>query len=79
MTNTQLLISTKKLNPITTENSFRNWTDTPLTTDLNDYFDWLSENYGISKALNPHQSMTTPSIPRKNTINSFFYLVFFPQ
>ena len=77
MTHTQLPISTKKLNPVTTEKSLKNLTDTPLTTDLSDYFDWLSQNYGISKALNPHQSETTPSLPRKNTIHSFFISLFF--
>jgi hypothetical protein len=52
---------------MTTEKSLRNLTNTPLTTDLSDYFDWLSKNYGISRADNIYQSTTTASISHKNS------------
>jgi hypothetical protein len=74
---THLPVSTQTFNPMTTIKSIKNLTHTPFTTDLSDYFDWLSINYGITKATNSYQSITKGSISHKNSkhyinINSLF-------
>jgi len=47
--------------------STKNLTQTPFTTDLSAYFDWLNKTYGISKAPNSTQLITKSPISHKNS------------
>jgi hypothetical protein len=64
--------------------STKNLTQTPFTTDLSAYFDWLNKTYGISKAPNSTQLITKSPISHKNSkdkikksiqfLNLFFFI-----
>jgi hypothetical protein len=60
----------------------KNLTLTPFTTDLSDYFDWINEKDGITKAINSYHSMTKPPVSHKHSkhkiqINSIFFFTSF--
>ncbi|CAF4008494.1 unnamed protein product [Adineta steineri] len=71
---TTTAVSTTELYPITSMPSIqippikpiKNLENTPLTTDLADYFDLMNVSSGIRRAINSSQLMTTPSISYKN-------------
>ena len=55
----------------------KNLTQTPFTTDLSDYFDWLKKNNEIIKATKSYHLVSKAPIPHKNSNDELKIIGFF--